>query len=174
MTTTTDAPHGRWHGLTYRAPGSDSLYVDYAAQRRIDPDAPLVATHEIVVSAPVARVWAVLADLEGWPAVDPRISHVAVDGAVAEGTRFTWRNGSTRLTSRFAVVDPHHELTWTGEAFGAKVVHRHILTGLEDGRTRLRTEESMSGVSAVVFFGRDKLRAALEGWLAAIARAAEG
>ena len=95
-------------------------------------------------------------------------SDVRLDGGVVEGARFTWRNGRTRLASRFAVVDANRELTWTGAALGAKVVHRHVMTPTDNGMTRLYSEESMAGPFLVLLFSSAKLRAALEHWLTAI------
>jgi ligand-binding SRPBCC domain-containing protein len=153
-------------------PTIDRLHEDYAAQRRIDPSAPVTARRELVVDAPVEQVWALLADPRGWHDVDPKIHAVELDGDVAAGTRFTWRNGPVRLRSRFAVVDPLHELTWTGTALGTRAVHRHVFTATTDGRTQLVTEESMDGLAAKLFFSSKKLGHDLEAWLTAIAKAA--
>lgn len=137
-------------------------------QRRTDAAAPIVARQEVVIDAPVDRVWQVLSHPEDWATVDPGISDVHLEGGVVEGARFTWRNGKARLSSRFAVVDPNRELTWTGTTLGAKVVHRHVLTPTDDGRTRLATEESMTGTLLVLVFSRAKLQTALEKWIGAI------
>src|SRR5215217_1577610 len=87
-----------------------------ASAVQIDASAPVTARRELVIDAPVDRVWAVLADPQAWSSIDPKIHGVALDGAVAEGTSFTWRNGRVRLRSRFVAVDQLHELTWTGRA----------------------------------------------------------
>ena len=165
-------PVGRWQRLLYAGPPIEVLYRDYACRGRIDPAAPITAAHEVVIDAPVRRVWQALSRPQRWSDVDADIREVRLDGDVIEGTAFTWRNGRTRLASRFAVVDEERELTWTGVARGAKAVHRHVLTPTDDGRTRLFTEESMSGTGLVLFFSSAKLRAALEKWLSAIAAAA--
>jgi hypothetical protein len=154
------------------APTIDRLHDDYARQHRIDTSAPVTARRELVVDAPVERVWAVLADPRDWHLVDPKIHGVELDGDVAEGTTFRWRNGAVRLRSRFAVVDPLHELTWTGAALGTRAVHRHVLTATTDGRTQLVTEESMGGLAAKLFFSSKKLGHDLEAWLTAIAEVA--
>jgi len=153
------------------APTMERLHEDYARQGHIDASAPVTARRELVVDAPVDRVWAVLADPQAWSSIDPKIHRVELDGDVAAGTAFTWRNGPIRLRSRFAVVDPLHELTWTGAALGTRAVHRHVLAATDDGRTRLVTEESMDGLAAKLFYRDSRLAADLDAWLHAIDRA---
>ena len=172
-TTTQRLPLGRWHRLFYRGPSTEELFNEYARQRRIDNTAPITASFEVIIDAPVDRVWecsAVPTVGAGWI---PRFGDVHLDGGVVEGAPFTWRNGRTRMTSRFAVVDAEHELTWTGAALGAKVVHRHVMTPTNHGTTRLYSEESMAGPLLVLVFSSTKLHAALEQWLTAIKAAAE-
>jgi hypothetical protein len=108
-----------------------------------------------------------------WPGFAAGIHHVHLDAAVAADTRFTWANGRARIKSRFAVVDPGRELTWTGVSSGFKVVHRHLLDATSDGATRVRCEESMAGPLLVLFYNRAKLQADLETWLTALKTAAE-
>jgi uncharacterized protein YndB with AHSA1/START domain len=171
--TTQRAPLGPWHRLFYRGPSTEVLFNDYARQGRIDDTAPITASYEVIIAAPVDRVWDVLSRPEGWGGVDRGIRDVRLDGSVVEGARFSWRNGRTRLTSRFAVVDVNRELTWTGAALGAKVVHRHVMAPTDDGMTRLYSEESMAGRFLVLLFSSAKLHAALEQWLTAIRTAAQ-
>jgi hypothetical protein len=158
--------------LRSRGPDIETLHADYASRGRIDEAAPIVASYTLHIEAPVTRVWEVLSRPERWPAIEPAITHVRLDCGVVAGGRFTWRNGKARLTSRFAVVDPERELTWTGTGLGAKVVHRHVLEPTRDAKTSLFTEESMTGPLVALFFRSDKLRLALERWLTAISVAA--
>jgi Polyketide cyclase / dehydrase and lipid transport len=171
--TTQRLPLGRWHRLFYRGPSTEELYNDFACERRIDDTAPISASFQVTIDASVDRVWEVLSRPNDWGGVDPTIRDVRLDGPVVEGAPFTWRNGRTRMTSRFAVVDGLHELTWTGTALGAKVVHRHVMTPTGQGTTRLCSEESMAGPLLVLVFSSAKLHAALEQWLTAIRTAAE-
>ena len=127
----------------------------------------------MTIDAPVERVWALLSQPQSWPDIDADIGDVQVSGPVNAGTRFTWRNGRTRMASRFAVVDAGHDLTWTGSALGAKVVHRHVLTAVDDGTTQLFSEESMAGPLLVLLYSSRKLDGALLEWLTAIKAAAE-
>jgi hypothetical protein len=84
-----------------------------------------------------------------------------------------WVNGRARIRSRFAVVDPGRELTWTGISTGAKAVDRHVLEATDDAATRVRSEESMAGPLLVLFYNSAKLRTGMEQWLTALKTAAE-
>lgn len=163
---------GWWRRLLYRGPDLDTLHDDFARRGRIDDSAPIAASHQVTIAASTTQVWQVLADPARWCDVDPAIRDVHVDDGVVEGGRFTWRKGRTRLASRFAIVDRDRELTWTGNAFGVRVVHRHVLEPTDDGGTRLFSEESMAGPFLVLFFNHAKLHRVLEHWLNAVSIAA--
>jgi carbon monoxide dehydrogenase subunit G len=161
--------------MRYRGPSLDELHEDYAKRHQIDEAAPIRSAHEVEIASPAERVWALLADPAGWSALDPAIHDVRVagDGAIAVDTRFTWVNGRTKIASRFAVVEPLQELTWTGSAMRSRATHRHLLTPREDGTTLLRTEESMAGTLLGLFYNSAKLHAELTRWLDSIKTVAE-
>jgi hypothetical protein len=77
------------------------------------------------------------------------------------------------MKSRFAVVDPGREITWTDVSSGAKAVHRHLLEATGDGATRVRSEESMAGPLLVLVYGSAKLQAGMESWLNGLKATAE-
>lgn len=149
------------------------MYEQYARSGRIDDLAPISARCETIIDAPPERVWELLSHPQRWEQFASEIREVRLDDGVVEGGRFTWRNGKTKLSSRFAVVDPGHELTWTGTALGSKAVHRHLVAPRNDDQTRLISEESMAGPLLVLFFSSAKLHASLATWLAAISAAAQ-
>jgi hypothetical protein len=173
MTTTTPTPMGVWRRLFYRGPATNKLYNDFARRRCIDHSAPIIASLEVTINAPVTRVWALLSQPQSWTNIDTDISDVHISDPVAEGARFSWRSGRTRMDSRFAVVDANHELTWTGAALGAKVIHRHVLTAVDDNTTRLFCEESMAGPFLVLLYSSAKLDRALRKWITGISEAAQ-
>jgi uncharacterized protein YndB with AHSA1/START domain len=166
-------PLGTWRRLFYTGPSAAVLYEDYARRGRIDDLAPISARCETIIDAPPERVWELLSHPQRWDQFASEVGDVRLDDGVVEGGRFTWRNGKAKLSSRFAVVDPGHELTWTGTALGSKAVHRHLLTPTNDHQTRLVSEESMAGPLLVLFFSSAKLHASLTMWLAAISAAAQ-
>jgi hypothetical protein len=159
--------------MRYRGPSLEELHENYAKQHRIDEAAPIRSAHEVVIDAPAERVWAMLADPTAWSAFDSAIHDVRVDGDVMADTQFTWVNGRTTITSRFAVVEPLREITWTGSAMGSRAAHRHLISTRQDGTTHLRTEESMAGTLLGLFYNSAKLHAELTRWLDSIKIAAE-
>lgn len=162
-----------FYAMRYHGPSLEELHDKYATRRRVDQAAPIQAVHQLYVDAPVEAVWALLHDPAGWPRVDSAIRDVRLNGPVQPDTRFTWRNGSTKLRSRFAIVDPYTELSWTGAATGARAVHRHVLTPTKESTTLLRGEESMAGALLGLFYNSHKLHADLVHWLTAFKTAAE-
>ncbi|GAA0401153.1 hypothetical protein Acor_38840 [Acrocarpospora corrugata] len=153
--------------LLYRGPALEDLHTGYAMKGRIDERAPVTSSSTVVVDAPVTQVWKVLSDLRGWSAWYPE--HQVLElGAMAPGESFRWRIGSLKITSRFAVVDPGRELTWSGVVFGYRAVDRHLLEPLDGGHTRVTMSESLAGLFASVLYGPDKLRQGHDRYLAAL------
>ncbi|MEV0825033.1 SRPBCC family protein [Nonomuraea rubra] len=159
--------------LFYTGPSLEVLHEQYAKHGRIDPEATVHAAAEVVVHSPADVVWQVLTDPDCWQQSDPAIREVRFTCGVRPDAPFHWRNGRTRVVSRFAVVRPHEELTWTGVAAGARAVHRHVLTGTAVGVTRLRTEESMAGPLLTLFYSSAKLETVLTRWVDGIRSLAE-
>lgn len=159
--------------MLYRGPALEVLHEQYAKRGRIDEQAPVTAVGSVDIAAPPQRVWQILTAAADWPTVVPAITDVRLPGGVAVNAPFTWRNGRARISSRFAVVDPARELTWTGVSSGAKAVHRHVLHPLAGQATRLDSEESMAGPLLTMFYDSTKLAQALTEWLKAITTAAE-
>ncbi|MGV9779607.1 SRPBCC domain-containing protein [Streptosporangium sp. NPDC003464] len=153
--------------LFYRGPSLAVLHTDYATRHRIDAEAPVTSESSVVIDATPAQVWEVLTDLRNWPAWAPDYEVLEL-GEMAPGADFHWRLGKVRIRSRFAVVAPGRELTWSGVVFGYKAVDQQVLEALPDGRTRVTMRESLAGPLVSLFFGADKLRAGHDRYLAAL------
>ena len=65
----------------------------------IDRDAPATAEGEIRIAAPPETVWEVIADLPGWPAWNPDVRSMSLDGPLEPGSTFRWKSGSASLVS---------------------------------------------------------------------------
>lgn len=159
--------------LRYRSPDTTTL-AGYALQHQVDPAAPIQAAAEIVVNAPVDHVWRLLIDVENWAdSLEPGLSKVDVSQGVRVGARFTRTNRGFTMTARFEVVSPEREIAWTGTALGVHAIHRFELEPLPDGRTLVRTEESMGGRPLAVLYSSAKLQGLMDASLASFKAACE-
>ncbi len=144
-----------------------------AARGAIQEDAPVKAEAQIVIQAPQARVWAILADIQHWPQWQTDISHVTIAHSPAAGVTFSWSLGNNDITSRIVVFEPIRAISWTGRLFTSRAIHLWALTTLPDGRTRIQTRESISGWPISMFYSSAELLDSNRQWLARLKTAAE-
>lgn len=111
----------------------------------VDQTAPVLARGKTEIAAPADVVWSVLTDVERWPAWNPDVKSVTLDGPLAEGTRFRWKAGPGTITSELRRVDRPSLIGWTGRTLGITAVHVYRLEE-RGGRTVVRSEESWSGL----------------------------
>jgi hypothetical protein len=119
----------------------------------VDREAPVVGSSEGQVAALPEVVWDVLAGFETWPAWNPDVKSVEVDGPVAVGTRFRWKTKPGTIRSRIERLDRPSLIGWTGRTLGIEAVHVWRLEP-RDGGTFVRTEESFSGLLPRLMRGR--------------------
>ena len=110
----------------------------------IPPDAPVEASAEALIEAPADLVWRILSDLGNWPAWNPAVSKMRVEGAIAPGTQFRWKAGGAGIVSKLALVAPPDAIAWTGRTLGIQAVHVWSLEAVPEG-TRAETRECFVG-----------------------------
>jgi hypothetical protein len=107
---------------------------------------------EIVIDAPVGRVWSVLTDFADVSAWNPLLT--SISGTLAEGEKLRvgielpnkWR---MRIRPVVVAVRPEREFRWQGGLFVKGMFdgeHYFLLDPLDAGRTRFRHGEFFSGV----------------------------
>lgn len=140
-------------------------------------------TTEILIDAPPARVWAVLADFAAYGTWNPFMPEIA--GPLEPGARLRVRIvplGSRGMTfrPRLQAVEPERELRWLGHLLLPGLFdgeHRFRLEPLDGGaRTRFRHGETFSGLLVPLIFGaraQASTRAGFEAMNAALKRRAE-
>ena len=101
-----------------------------------------------VAAADPARVWAVLADLEGWGAWNGGIEHIELTAPLAVGATFRMTPpGEDTLVSTVAELEPGRRLTDVTELDGVVVRVAHDLAPTDDGRTRVTYRVEVAGPS---------------------------
>jgi hypothetical protein len=158
--------------LLYADPGIDTLHAEYAARGRIDTRAPVIASRDVVMAAPVATVWALLSDPRAWGVSTPPSM---TSGWTPRCGRAPGSPGATA-----ARRSPPGSLSWTrsGRSPGPGCHPRPgQSTGIYSPLRRAPHSPDVRRVdgraAAAAVFGRAKLATSLESWLAAIKAAAE-
>jgi uncharacterized membrane protein len=141
---------------------------------KINESAPVIGRSETEIDAPVETVWDVLTAVESWPAWNPDIKSVSLEGELAEGASFRWKAGPGTITSTIREIDAPRRIAWTGKTFGINATHVYRLED-RNGKTFARTEESYEGLVARVLRRslQKTLDKALEQGLAHLKREAE-
>lgn len=152
---------------------SQSHLDQLARSGAIDENAPVKAHLAITINAPAEKVWGLLADLKDWPKWQPDISDVQLSGPVQSGSSFSWNSGGSEIHSKIVVAQPQERLVWTGTAYGAKAIHAWTFEPQPDGRTLVKTDESMNGFLLSLFYSSEKLKEGDQGWLDDLKQAAE-
>lgn len=159
--------------LTYRTPDAETL-AQYARAHHVDTAAPIQASAQITIRAPIEHVWALLTDVANWAeTLEPAVSKIELPTGVQTGANFKRTLNGLPIAARFEVVDPPHEIAWTGSTLGIRVVHRFVLTEQPDGSTVVSAEESMGGRPLAITYSSTKLQAAMDDSLTHLKQAAE-
>jgi hypothetical protein len=118
----------------------------------INRQAPVLATAEIDIDAPVALVWEVLQDIREWPTWNPSVSTVSVLGEFEPGMEFHWKIDGVTIVSTLQEIEPRRRLLWTGRIPFIRATHLWLFEEL-DGRTWVKNEESFEGLMARLLRG---------------------
>lgn len=112
----------------------------------INRNTPIIARHEITISAPLQTVWQLHTRISDWPRWNPDIVRAELTGPIAVGTVFNWETAGLSISSTIAEVVPPQKIAWSGETGGILGIHVWTFESNGEG-TRVRTEESWEGAS---------------------------
>jgi hypothetical protein len=118
----------------------------------INRSAPATADGALQINADPQTVFSVISAIGQWPSWNPDVKSVTLQGPVEPGTVFRWKSGPSSLISTLQVVDPPHEIAWTGTTMLIKAVHVFRFQA-SDGGTLARSEESWEGLLASLLKG---------------------
>jgi len=91
--------------------------------KNIDNDSLLNTQKDILISAPLEKVWSELNEINQWPEWQPDVAFSKLDGKLAEGTLFHWKANCPNITSTIQEFEPMHRIGWTGKSVGIKAIH---------------------------------------------------
>lgn len=140
----------------------------------IDNSAPVITRDSVVISAPIEVVWKLHTAINGWASWNKDIQNAKLDEPLAVGATFRWETAGMKITSAIGEISPHKKIGWSGEVQGIIGIHVWHFDD-EDGKTRVRTEESWSGgpVKDQIYSTQKALDQSLRSWLESLKREAE-
>ncbi|MET9596038.1 SRPBCC family protein [Streptomyces sp. NPDC006516] len=143
----------------------------------IDETAPVITRDDIVIHAPLDRIWSIQTDVENWPAWQPNVSSAVkqTPGKLRPGSSWIWSTeGLENITSTVKQVQPKRRIVWGGPAQGITAVHVWTFTQAKNG-VHVHTEESWTGepVTANTAYLQGALDDSLDHWLHNLKQQAE-
>ncbi len=142
---------------------------------QIDEHAPMVARQQIMIDAPIHKIWTLETDINHWPEWQPGVTSAALDGGMAVGSVFRWKGQGLRITSTLQEVEAPRRIGWTGKAMGIDAVHVWTFEP-QGGSTRVTSEESWAGwfTRLLKLLDRNLLNKSMEKSLQVLKQKAEG
>src|SRR4051812_31995621 len=110
----------------------------------IDTDAAVVVHRDIVVNAPLWRVWQLHTDVPSWPSWQRDITAARADGPLTPGRTFHWSTAGLDIDSTVYPVEAPHRILWGSPAHGITGIHQWTFLE-ENGLVHVHTEESWDG-----------------------------
>lgn len=107
----------------------------------INLNAPIIARHDISISASLETVWELMTRIAAWPEWNPDIRRAEPTGPIAVGTIFHWETAGLAISSVLGEFVPLKRLAWSGEADGVTAIHVWTFAPNAKG-TYVHTEES--------------------------------
>lgn len=138
-------------------------------------NAPALAHKEVVVDAPIEKVWELLSNLKSWDLWNPSVKDLQIDGPLKPGLHFHWTSSLVSVEAQIEEILPPYRLSWTGRGLASNAFYVWKLAETEDGKTLVRAEESFEG-ALPQFFKRTSgivLDIKLESWVVHLKDAAE-
>jgi uncharacterized protein YndB with AHSA1/START domain len=159
-------------GCQQRYTGPSASQAALAAQGETDAQALLQTSQQITISAPPAKVWAILANIQSWPDWHPKITQVAV-GAVQQGSPFSWTFQGMSINSTVEAFSAPQRLAFTGDVLNFHAIYVWTLTPGPNNTTQASLRESVGGFLVSLFYGEADMTAAAQSWLADLKTTAE-
>lgn len=136
-----------------------------AKKGEINEKAPVIDKQEIMINAPIEKVWEILANIGDWPDWYTGVTIAKKPGKYEEGQTFHWKQDGIRIKSRLAKIEQPTTLAWTGSAFWINAVHVWQLREIEKSKTKVTVAESLQGFLVSRFMTEEKLHKILDLWL---------
>jgi Polyketide cyclase / dehydrase and lipid transport len=140
----------------------------------VDRSAPVLAHHDIDISAPLEGVWHLHTEVDRWPQWQKEVTEAHIDGGFEPGATFDWTSYGFSVKSMIYEVEDRSRVLWGGTSSGITGIHEWRFSETGNG-VHVETTESFAGdpVESDAATMRSLLDASLVTWLGHLKAAAE-
>lgn len=117
---------------------------------KINSNAPAYYKTQIIIDAPVEKVWAMLSNISSWPDWNTEVKSATLNGKLEPGTTFRWKSGGSTVTSKLLEVTAPNTIGWSGRTMSIAAHHVFVLAQTSNGTT-VTTEECFEGLLTSLF-----------------------
>lgn len=135
-----------------------------ASAERMIPNAPIQASSKIVVSAPVATVWAIATNVSAWPTWYDYLKNAQVQGAFVPGAKLSY-GGMIKHDLAIAKITDRKLVMIYGKLLGYTGITRWDFKQISPGQTEVTFTESSDGFLIGALYSNEKLEQHLSEWL---------
>jgi Polyketide cyclase / dehydrase and lipid transport len=148
--------------------------ISMTVPSEIDGAAPVLAHHEIEITAPLDEVWRLHIDVNAWTSWQKDITAASIEGAFEVDNSFRWSSYGLEVTSTIYAITDRSRILWGGTGAGITGIHEWRFAETANG-VRVTTDESFAGqpVEADAATMQSMLDASLVSWLDHLKKAAE-
>lgn len=117
---------------------------------KINTKARVKAHQEIMIEAPVEKVWDRLTSIKDWDKWQSAISSVKIDSAISKNISFKWSSNGISFNSIIHTNQKNESFGWIGTTWGAQAIHNWTFIK-EESQTRVIVDESLEGLLISLF-----------------------
>jgi hypothetical protein len=114
----------------------------------VDTQAKAYAVDSVRIDALVAKVYALIANINDWPQWFEGVTEAHINGNAGEGNEFVWKAKGFRIKSKIHTLNPNSDIGWTGKMWWIKAIHNWHFESTPGGGTLVIVQESFSGLGA--------------------------
>lgn len=116
----------------------------------INKSALVVSRHEMLIEAPIEKVWERLTSINNWIDWQSSVSYTQIDSPPEKNVSFVWVSDGISFYSTIHTNKKFESFGWIGTTWGAQAIHNWHFTKEED-KTKVIVEESLQGLFIYIF-----------------------
>ena len=146
---------------------------ELAVNSQMIPNAPILATEQIIIHATKEEIWKVLTNVNAWDSWYPYLKEPYQSDTLNEDIKVEY-GGLFRHKLVVGKIEPKETIVFYGRFVGYNGIVKWELIETKENEVLVRFSESSSGPLIKLFYSNAKMKKHLNKWLLALKYATEG